>query len=114
MSKSSMIGAVVAALAGLAALTAAKVVHAEPQYDLSNQKDVVSIEFECEKVGGLVFYNTGELRGTQIHAEYVDLINDTLYFTNAVKVKGEIVGDQILFDVSTLTVDGASHRCTAH
>lgn len=113
MGKSGKVGALAAVVAGLAALITAKVTHAQ-EYDLRNQAEIVSIEFECEKVGWLVFYNTGELRGKALRAEYVDLIHDTLYFTNATKIKGEIVGDQILFDASTITIDGASHRCTAH
>lgn len=79
--------------------------------DLSNQQREPSIELSCEKLGGVVFYDTGELSGAAIDSDYVSLIGDTLYFTHDVRLKGQIIGDHILFDKSTISTPVGSFSC---
>lgn len=72
-----------------------------------------SIELLCDQIGGVVFFDSGELVGQHVKAFYVALTQNTFYFTNGIRLEGEIVGDKILFDEATLVTPSGSFACAA-
>lgn len=105
----NIIGAVLAALVAFCASVA---LHAE---DLSTleRHSIPSIELNCAQLGGVVFWNTGKLEGLNIQADYVEFEGSTLHFTNGVKLVGERVGDEIIFEHATLVTKKDSFSCVA-
>lgn len=85
-------------------------VHAD-EMDGAFGKQVPRIELDCDQIGGVVFWDTGELVGENVKGEYVDFVDQTIYFTNGIRLKGEKVNDSILFDRSTLITKSGSFAC---
>lgn len=100
------------AVAALVVVAAPAWAHAE---DLSTleRHSIPSIELNCAQLGGVVFWNTGKLEGLNIQADYVEFEGSTLHFTNGVKLVGERIGDEIVFEHATLVTKKDSFSCVA-
>lgn len=83
--------------------------HAEDGFNLQR---VPSIELNCTGLGSVVFWTTGELEGDNVQADYVDRVNNAIYFTNGVKLSGAITGDMLLFDNATLRIHDKDYSCS--
>lgn len=83
--------------------------HAEEGFNLQR---VPSIELNCAGLGSVVFWTTGELEGDNVQADYVDRVNNAIYFTNGVKLSGVIAGDALLFDSATLRIHDKDYSCS--
>lgn len=71
------------------------------------------VEFECKGLRGVVFNEDGTLEINNKSFRLEGGQGDMLFFDNKVTLRGELEGDQLMFDNTQIIYGGKAYRCNA-